>query len=65
MKKKQEVGVGILVKCDKNTLLSKADVTETHIIAFNKKIYGFNVRLVNVYAPTATCRGDFQKDLFY
>ena len=65
MKKKREVGVVILVKCDENILLSKPDVTEPRIIAFNMKIYGFNVRLVNAYAPTETCGSDFQKDLFY
>ena len=64
MKKRREVGVGILFKCDENILLSKPDVTEPRIIAFNMKIYGFNVRLVNAYAPTE-CGSDFQKDLFY
>jgi len=65
MKKRREAGVGVLIKCDEDILISDPDVKDHRIIALNLKIYGFNVRLVNVYAPTETGGSLPQKDAFY
>ena len=50
MKKQREAGVGILIRVDDNIIIKDADVQAPGII----KIYGFNIRLVNAYAPTET-----------
>lgn len=65
MKKRRKAGVGVLIKCDKDILISDPDVKDHRMIAFNLKIYGFYVRLVNVYAPTETGGSLLQKDAFY
>ena len=55
-KKRRDAGVGILIKqCNKITFddpFDDPDITDPRIMAMNIQIRGFNIRLVNVYAPT-------------
>ena len=52
------------IKCDKDITIDGPDFEDPWIIAFNLKIYGFNIRLVNVYAPTESGGSVTQKDAF-
>ena len=63
--KRREAGVGILIKCDKDITIDGPDFEDPRIIAFSMKIYGFNIRLVNVYAPTESGGSVTQKGAFY
>ena len=65
MKKRRTVGVGILIKCDKNVEIDGPDSEDPRLLCFNLKIYGFNIRLVNVYAHTEISGSTNQKDIFY
>ena len=65
MKKRREAGVGILIRVDNNIVINDADFQTPRIMSFDLKIHGFNIRLVNVYAPT-DCGGTVSsKDEFY
>ena len=64
MKKGRGAEVGILIKCDKDITIDGPDFEDPRNIAFNLKIYGFNIRLVNVYAPTESGGSVTQKDAF-
>ena len=63
--KEKRSWVGILIKCDKDITIDGSDYEDPRIIAFNMKIYGFNIRMVNVYAPTESGGRVTQKDAFY
>ena len=65
MKKRREHGVGVLIKHDKDIEVSEPDIIDHRIIAFNIKIFGFSIRLVNAYAPTESAGSLLQKDNFY
>ena len=65
MKKRREAGVGFLVKTDPNILIGDIDVSDPRIITINIKIFGFNIRVVNVYSPTETDDNTNKKDTFY
>ena len=65
MKKRRTAGVGILIKCDKNVEIDGPDSEDPRLLCFNLKIYGFNIRLVNVYAHTEISGSTNQKDIFY
>ena len=65
MKKRREAGVGILIRVDDNIIIKDADVQDPRIIAFDIKIYSFNIRLVNAYAPTETGGSESSKGTFY
>ena len=65
MKKRRTAGVGILIKCDRNVEIDGPDSEDPRLMCFNLKVYGFNIRLVNVYAHTETAGSINQKDLFY
>ena len=65
MKKRREAGVGILIRVDNKIVINDADFQTPRIMSFDLKIHGFNIRLVNVYAPT-DCGGTVSsKDEFY
>ena len=64
MSKKREFGVGVLIKCDVGIVIGETDISDPRLIAFNLKIYGFNIRLVNAYAPTESGSVN-HKDIFY
>ena len=51
-KKKRQAGVGILVRIHNDIEISSPDFTDPRVMAMDVKIYGFNVRIVNGYAPT-------------
>ena len=65
MKKKREAGVGILIKCAKDIDVDGPTYQDPRIMCFNLKLHGFNIRLVNGYAPTETGGSNTQKDEFY
>ena len=64
-KKKREMGVGVLVRVDKNIITSEPDTNDPRVISMNMSVYGFKIRLVNAYSPTDTNGTDYQKDDFY
>ena len=64
-KKLREAGVGIIVKVDKQIEVVDPDFQDPRIIAMNLKVYGFNLRIVNVYAPTDSGGSQNEKDVFY
>ena len=45
--------------------ISSPDFTDPRVMAMDVKIYGFNVRIVNGYAPTEADGTDQQKLMFY
>ena len=65
MRKRREAGVGMLIKIDKEIVVKDPDLEDPLIIAIDMKVYGFNVRVVNVYAPTESGGSELQKDSFY
>ena len=64
-KKRREAGVGIIIKVDKQIEVPDPDFQEPRIMALNLKVYGFNIRVVNVYAPTESGGSQNEKDIFY
>ena len=64
-KKKREAGVAILIRVHPDIEINTPDINEPRIIAMNIKIYGFNLRIVNSYAPTEANGTESQKQLFY
>ena len=65
MKKRRTAGVGILIKVDDDIKINDPDVLDPRVIATNLTVYGFKVRIVNVYSPTETDCSDSKKDDFY
>ena len=65
MKKRRTAGVGILIKVDNDIKINDPDVLDPRVIATNLTIYGFNIRIVNVYSPTETDISDSKKNDFY
>ena len=65
MKKRREAGVGFLIRVDHNIVVKETEILDPRVIAINLKIYGFNTRVVNVYAPTETESSKSKKDSFY
>ena len=51
-KKKRQAGVGILVRIHEDIEISSPDFTDPRVMAMDVKLHGFNVRIVNGYAPT-------------
>ena len=49
-KKRQNAGVGVLIKQCKDIKYDDPDVLDARMIALNLEIKGFNIRLINVYA---------------
>ena len=64
-KKRRDAGVGILIKQSKDVSIEEPDITDPRVMAMNIQIKGFNIRLVNAYAPTNSDGSDNQKDVFY
>ena len=64
-KKRRDAGVGILIKESKDITIEEPDINDPRIMAMNIQINGFNIRLVNAYAPTNCDGSDNQKDTFY
>ena len=51
-KKRREAGVGILIKVDSQIEISDPDIQDARVMAMNIRIYGFSLRILNVYSPT-------------
>ena len=64
-KKRREAGVGIIIKVDEQIQIQDPDFLDPRIMALNLRVYGFNIRVVNVYAPTETGGSQTEKDVFY
>ena len=54
--KRKFAGVGILIKQCQEITFEDPDIADPRMMAMNIKVKGFNIRLVNVYAPT-NCNG--------
>lgn len=50
-KKKREAGVGILIRVHPDIEINTPDVATPRLIAIDIKVHGFNLRIVNCYAP--------------
>ena len=64
-KKKREAGVGILIRVHPDIEINTPNVATPRLIAIDIKVHGFNLRVVNCYAPTQVNSTDAQKQLFY
>ena len=53
-KKRRKAGVGMIIKVDENIEIKDPDVAEPRLMALNLVVYGFNVRVINLYSPTNT-----------
>ena len=65
LKKRRDAGVGILIKQCKDVTYEEPDINDPRVMALNVKIRGYDVRLVNVYAPTNSDGSESAKDNFY
>ena len=65
MQRKREAGVGLLIRNSEDIIIHEPDVKNPRILALNLVVYGFNVRLVNGYAPTNCNPSENKKDEFY
>jgi len=63
--KKREAGVAILIRVDSNIEISSPNLYDPRVMGIDIKINGFNLRVVNVYAPTEANGTDAQKQSFY
>ena len=64
-KKRRDAGVGILIKQCKDVTYNDPDIMDSRIMGMNAKIKGYDVRLVNTYAPTNCDGSESAKDVFY
>lgn len=64
-KKRRDAGVGMLIKIDPQIEISDPDTQDPRVMTMNLKIYGFNLRIVNVYSPTDVGGSTSEKDNFY
>jgi exonuclease III len=64
-KRRREAGVGILVRIHPEIEISNPDINNPRVMAINIKIHGFNLRVINGYAPTNCDGSENQKQTFY
>ena len=64
-KKRRDAGVGILIRVGHDIEYSEPDISNPRLLAIDLKIYGFKIRVVNVYSPTNVDGTQNQKDEFY
>ena len=64
-KRRRDGGVGVLIKICNEISFEDPDIATPRLLAMNLKICGFNVRLVNAYAPTDCDSSESKKDDFY
>lgn len=64
-KKKREAGTGILIRIDPNIEINSPNINDARVMGIDLKINGFNIRVVNAYAPTETSGTTSQKQSFY
>ena len=61
-KRRRDAGVAVLIKqCDEISY-EDLDVMNPRLMAMNLKICGFNIHLVNAYAPTDSHGSESKKD---
>ena len=60
-KKKRQAGVGILVRIHIDIDISTPDFSDPLVMAIDLKVNGFNIRVVNGYAPTEADGTEQQK----
>ena len=63
--KRRDAGVGILMRQCKDGSFDDPDSMDDRIMAMNIKVNGFNIRLVNAYAPTNCDDSVNKKYIFY
>lgn len=63
-KKRRTAGVGIIIRVDKEIEIKDPDICDPRLMAIDLKIFGFNLRIINAYAPTEIS-SDSLKDNFY
>ena len=64
-KGKREAGVGIIVRVHPDVEIQTPDYYEPRVMAMNIRVHGFNLRIVNGYAPTEANGSESQKQQFY
>ena len=64
-KHKREAGVGILIRMSNDIKINDPEFTELRVMGMNLKVNGFNLRVVNAYAPTNCDKTPDQKRKFY
>ena len=64
-KRRRDAGVGVLIKKCDEVSCEDPDIMNPRLIAMNLKVCGFNIRLVNAYAPTDSDSSESKKDEFY
>ena len=64
-RKRRKAGVGFLIRVDPRITIKDPDTQDPRIMAINLNVYGFNIRVVNAYAPTNSDGSENQKDAFY
>ena len=64
-KKRREAGVGFLIKVDSNIVIKDPDIQDPRIMTIDLIVYGFNIRVINAYAPTNSDGNQIKKDIFY
>ena len=65
MQTRMTAGFGSLIKVDPRIEISDPDIQDARFMSMDLKIYGFNLRVINVYSPTECDGSDNQKDMFY
>lgn len=64
-KKKRQAGTGILIRVDPNIEINSPNINDARVMGIDLKINGFNIRVVNAYAPTEATGTLPQKQSFY
>ena len=64
-RKKRQAGTGILIRVDPNIEISSPNINAARVMGIDLKINGFNIRIVNAYAPTEATGTVPQKQSFY
>ena len=53
-KNKRQAGIGILIRVEPNIEIISSNINDARVMGIDLKINGFNIRVVNAYAPTET-----------
>ena len=64
-RKRREAGVGFLIRVDPKISIKDPDIRGPRIMAIDLNVYGFNIRVVNAYAPTNSDGSENEKNTFY
>ena len=61
-KRRPEAGVGFLIKVDSNVIIKDYNMLDPRIITVDLMVYGLNLKILNVYAPTNADENENLKD---